>query len=58
MQYLSPDIEKSNGILFRTWDGRLVVAVACGGWRSVRPLDLALMPPASRRLILVRDMDD
>ena len=59
MQNLSPAPEKINSSLpFRTWDGHLVVAAPCGGWRRVRPLDLAVMLPTSRRLILFRDMED
>lgn len=61
MQYLLPDIDKVNRVgamPFRTWDGQLVIPVSIGGWRRVRPLDLALMLPASRRLILVRDMEE
>lgn len=59
MQNIIHDIEKGNGAVpFRTWDGWLVVAVPCGGWRLVRPLDLALMPSTTRRLVLVRDTED
>ena len=57
MQYLNRETEKSN-LPFRTWEGQMVVAVACGGWRRVRPLDLALMPAAKRQLVLVRDLED
>ncbi len=58
MPYLTPDIEKGNCLQpFRTWDGHFVVAVACGGWRRARPLDLALMPPTRRKLVIIRDME-
>ena len=57
MQYLLPDIEKGNRLLpFRTWDGQMVVALSCGGWRPATRLEAALLPQP-RRLVIVRDME-